>query len=101
LSVHRQLSLPELGDLIIPVPHSFDVLLSSQCRLVRGASIGAGDAAQLRELAETLRAALRPNEKAENVKVLIAARALPYDDLRKLDLPDAFTPSWKDVGKRR
>lgn len=67
----------------------------------RLASIGAGDAAQLRELAETLRAALRPIEKAENVKVLIAARALPYDNLRKLDLPDAFAPSWKDVGKRR
>lgn len=64
-------------------------------------SIGAGDAAQLRELAEALRAALDPIEKAENAKALAAARALPYEDLRKRDLPDAFAPTWKDVGKRR
>ncbi len=67
----------------------------------RLAAIGAGTAAELRELAEVLLAALKPIEKAENAKVLAAARALPYEELRKLGLPDAFAPTWNDVGKRR
>ena len=45
--------------------------------------------------------AAKPIEKAENAKVLAAARALPYEELRKRDLPDAFDPRGKDIGKRR